>query len=339
MRLPAGFSAAGALTAAYGDTLAILLRGFNPRRWLQLSLVCLFLGGGAPSAAFNWSWGTLLHDIRFRIALDRFRGHISAHLGLVVAASVLGLGLALALLYFRSVLRFILVDSILKGGDGMLAAAFSDVRPLAHSYFLWLLGCLAAGAALLPVGVMVGMRYLRSLVAARNGSLGLSIALVLVFASLIVGTLVVGVVITLTDDLAVPIMYAERLTVFPAWRKLAETLRAEPGAFAVYILIRFGVSMLIGVVLLLLLFPLLLSLFSGSLVVAVLIVLVTRAAGFVWVWNPVTVLLASAGLALLTVVQLVLLSLIGMPGQVFLQDYGMRFIAARFPSPRLEWRV
>ena len=93
-------------------------------------------------------------------------------------------------------------------------------------------------------------------------------------------------------------MYAERLTVFPAWRKLAETLRAEPGAFAVYILIRFGVSMLIGVVLLLLLFPLLLSLFSGSLVVAVLIVLVTRAAGFVWVWNPVTVLLASAGLAL-----------------------------------------
>src|SRR5207237_6380213 len=105
--------------------------------------------------------------------------------GLVVATSVLGLSLVLALLYFRSVLRFILVDSILKGGDGMLAAAFSDVRPLAHSYFLWLLGCLAAGAALLPVGVMVGMRYLRSLVAARNGSLGLSLALVVVFASII----------------------------------------------------------------------------------------------------------------------------------------------------------
>jgi hypothetical protein len=335
--LPRDLSAAAALRAACDDTLTILTRPFNAGRWLRLSLVCLFLGGGAPTAAFNWSWGTLLNESRFRIALDQFRRHLEAHLFLVVGAAVLCIGLALGLVYIRSVLRFVLVDLILKGGRSRLRQAYVEIRPLAHSYFLWLLGCLTLGVVLLTVGGIGGMRYLRSAVTPR-GSVGLSISLVLIFAVLILGALITGILIALTDDLAVPIMYAERLTLLPAWRKLAGCLRGEPGAFATYLLVRFGISMLVGVVLLLFLFPLLLSLFSGSLVLAVVIVVIARFAGFAWVWNPVTLVLASAGLVLLTIIQLVLLSVIGMPGQILLQDYGMRFIGARVPSGRFEWR-
>jgi hypothetical protein len=53
--------------------------------------------------------------------------------------------------------------------------------------------------------------------------------------------------------------------------------------------------------------------------------------GFAWAWNPITVALALAALVLLIGVLLILLSVAGMPGQVFLQDYGLRFILPRLP--------
>jgi hypothetical protein len=334
---PRGHSISAALAEAYGDTLTILFRPFDARRWLKLSILCLFLGGGTTSAAFNWSWGTLFNDVRFRIALDHLRRYISARLWLVALVSLGGVALVLGVLYLRSVLRFLLVDAILKRRKSLFSAAYAEVRPLGHSYFLWLTGSLTAGSGLVVLGAIGGVRYLRSAVVAGAGSMAFSIGLVIAFSTVVAGSLVVAVVITLTDDLVVPIMYAERLPLLSAWKKVARALRAEPGSFAFYVLVRFGVSLLIGVALLLLLFPVLLSLFSGFLLAGVLVVVAARVAGFVWVWNPVTILLASAALMLLTVLQLILLSIVGMPGQVFLQDYGMRFIAPRFPSPRLVW--
>jgi hypothetical protein len=62
------------------------------------------------------------------------------------------------------------------------------------------------------------------------------------------------------------------------------------------------------------------------------VVLALHLVGLAWVWNLPTISLALASLVLLCATLVVLLSVVGMPGQVFLQGFGLRFIAARSPS-------
>ena len=53
-RQSASRHATRALVAAFHDTADLLLRPVDAGRWLKLSVLCLLLGGGTPSAAFNW---------------------------------------------------------------------------------------------------------------------------------------------------------------------------------------------------------------------------------------------------------------------------------------------
>jgi hypothetical protein len=46
----------------------------------------------------------------------------------------------------------------------------------------------------------------------------------------------------------------------------------------------------------------------------------------------VTILLGAVALLLLTSLLFILLSVAGMPGQAYLQNYGVRFIASRAPA-------
>ncbi len=73
-----------------------------------------------------------------------------------------------------------------------------------------------------------------------------SVMLVSVLGAVVVVGLIVALGITLTDDRVVPMMYAERLPLRAAWRKLWKSLRAEAGAFTVYVLLRFVVSVVVG---------------------------------------------------------------------------------------------
>ena len=80
------------------------------------------------------------------------------------------------------------------------------------------------------------------------------------------------------------------------------------------------------------LFPVLMGLSSGALVTAAVVILALRVVGLAWVWNPVTFALGALALSIFTSMLFALLSVIGMPGQVYLQNYGIRFIASRVPS-------
>jgi FtsH-binding integral membrane protein len=127
-------------------------------------------------------------------------------------------------------------------------------------------------------------------------------------------------------------MYADRLPLPSAWRELWRKMRDDPAAFAVYILLRFVLSVGVSVAVLLFLVPLLVGVFSGAVIIAAVVVLALHLVGLTWVWSLSTITLALVALLLLCAVLVILLSAAGMPGQVFLQDFGLRFITARSPS-------
>lgn len=332
----ARLSAVQAFSHAWDDTLEFLFRPLDVARWLWLSFVCLFLGGGTASAAFNWSLGSLPGNAGFDRAMGVARQYVFDHLWLIIPAVTLGLGVVLALLYLRAAFRFLLVDALVSR-QVRLAAAWAETRSLGRSYFGWLLTTLVLVGAALTLGALAVFPHLRSLAATDIRSVAFWATLIaLLLGDILVG-LFLALMITLTDDLVVPIMYAEGLALLPAWKRLWRTLRAEAGVFAVYVLLRFAVAVAVGAATLFFLFPILVGLFSGAIITGVLVVLGLRLLGIAWAWNPLTTALAAAALLLLTGLVLILLSVVGMPGQLLIQDFGIRFIGSRVPA--LEARL
>jgi len=329
-------SPAGALGAAFSDTIQLLLNPFDARRWIQLGVICFFLGGGASSAAFHWSLGALPADVGFQEALLHMREYIAARPWLIVLTIATGIALSVTLIYLRSLSRFVLVDTILKG-EVLVRRTLPRVRPLAHSYFFWLLGALVAYGAALGLGVLAAFPFARAAAGSR------SIAFSMILASLLLAEVFIGLLaatlIILTDDLVVPVMYAERLPLLATWRKVGSAMKAEAGIFTLYVLLRFVVSVVVGVAVLVLLFPALVALLSGVVIVGALIILGLQLVGVAWAWTPLAILLAALAILLLMGLLLLLLSIAGMPGQVFLQSFGICFIAPRTPALSTLWRT
>ena len=324
-------SAVQALSQAWDDTLEFLFKPLDVERWFWLSFICLFLGGGASSAAFNWSLGSLPGNAGFESVLGPLREYVLLHLWLIILMVTLGMSFAFGLLYLRVVLRFVLVDALVRRAV-RLGTAWTETRRLGRSYFWWLLAALLLVGASLTSGAIVVIPHLRSLASAGTRSLLFWVTLTgLLLIDILVG-LLLALVVTLTDGLVVPIMYAESLTLLPAWKKLWQKLRAEVGGFAVYVLLRFAVGVAVAAGALFFLFPILLGLFSGAIITGVLALLGLRLLGLAWAWNPLTTSLAFAALLLLIGAILILLSVVGMPGQLLIQNFGIRFISARVPG-------
>jgi hypothetical protein len=125
-------------------------------------------------------------------------------------------------------------------------------------------------------------------------------------------------------------MYGEQVPLLAAWRRLLPKIRREPEPFTAYIFVRFAVATSMAT--LFLLFPLLLGLFSGAILAGALVVLALHFLGFPWTWNPLTISFTAAGLGVLIGLVLIVLSVVGMPAQLLIQDFGIHFIASRSPS-------
>jgi len=319
------------LSPAWNETLRLLFRPFTGRRWIALSVVCLFLGGGTSTAAFQWGFAALPMDLHASEVLIRIRSVIAQHLSLIVLAVVFSLGLVLGLIYARCVLRFVLVEAVINHSVSV-GAAWKRLKSLGRSYFLWLLGVVGAILAVVSGVTIVSFRYLSLVRAAGYPAWVASLLLVTDLVAVVLIGLLVAIIITLTDDLVAPLMYADRISLPAAWRIVWRISRRDPGTLLFYVVLRFALSMGISVAVLFVLFPVLMGLSSGALVAAALVTLTLRMVGLAWAWNPVTNLLGVLGLGILTGLLFALLGVAGMPGQVYLQNYGVRFMASRVPS-------
>ncbi len=320
-----------ALWPAWNETIRLLFRPFIGGRWISLSLICLFLGGGTSTAAFQWSFGALPVDLHAGGLLLRLRGVISQYIILIILAVVLSVALVLGVVYARCVMRFVLVDAVIKR-DISIRAAWRASIFAGRSYFRWLTGVVGAILALVFGAVFLSFRYLNPLLASGHPSWIASLVLVAELVAVVLLGLAVAVAITVTDDLVAPVMYARHVSLPTAWKEVWEIARRDSGTFLFYVVMRFAASMGISIIALFILFPVLMGLSSGALVAAALVIFTLRAFGLAWVWNPLTIFLGIVTLSVFTGLLFTLLSVVGMPGQAFLQNYGVRFIASRVPA-------
>ena len=324
-------SPAGAISRALDDSLRLLFRPFDGWLWIKLSLLCLFLGGGTPTAAFQWSLSALPTDFRLRDLVARAQHYVAQHPFLIFLVIVFVLAIGLCFLYLRSVFRFLLVDSLVKM-EVVPGRSWSALRPLGQSYFSWQVGALASLGITFSVMVIVAFPVLQAASSSSASKVIATTSLAFILSLVVILGLAVALLIMLSDDLVVPLMYAGRLSLPSAWGELWKKMRNDPASFAVYVLLRFVLSVGVSVAVLLFLVPLLVGAFSGAVITAATVVLALHLMGISWVWNLATVSLGLTALVLLSAILVILLSVVGMPGQVFLQSFGLRFIAARSPS-------
>jgi hypothetical protein len=291
---------------------------------------CLFLGGGTSTAAFQWCLGAVPVDLHISEFFLRARGIIAQHFSFIVLAVILGLTFVVGLIYTRCVLRFALIEAVIKH-DIAMSTTWNNVHSYGRSYFLWLLG--VVGAVLVAVSgfVLLSFRSLSFLGDAAELGWVRSSALVAELVAIVIIGLLVAIAITLTDDLAAPIMYAGGISLPAAWRIVWAAARHDRATFLFYLAMRFALSMGISVAALVILFPLLMGLSSAALVIAALSIFALRLVGMAWAWNTVTITLGALALTLFTGLLFGLLSVVGMPGQVYLQNYGVHFIGSRVP--------
>jgi hypothetical protein len=206
--------------------------------WIRLAIVGFFVGGaGFPS--FNWNAGNVnvgpgdVSPPSLPADPDRILTIVLA----VVAVAIL-VGVAFAVV--GAVMEFVLVED-LSSRDVRIRAPFDEY--LGRGLRLFGFRILFVLVWLLVLGVPFALVLV--------GSVGLGPGLALLLVPLIFLLVVLGfvtaVVMGLTTDFVVPAMYAEDRGVIDGWRRVWPVLREEWKEVVVYLLVRFGVSLLAGI--------------------------------------------------------------------------------------------
>lgn len=230
---------------------ADLLFPFDAGTWLRLALVVVFVG--ASNASVNANLGGTASsgtptvgpvDLPFDDLPPFDPGTVPDPRSLlfVVAAVVAALVLlALAFSLVAAVMEFVFVTA-LSDRTVRVRGPFREHFAKGVRLFGFQLG--VALLALLVVAVPIGLVLLGGV------SLGPGVFLA-VLPILLVGialALLVALLFRLTVDFVVPTMLATDCGVLDGWRRLLPTLRAEWEEFALYVLIRVSVGVLVGTV-------------------------------------------------------------------------------------------
>lgn len=332
-------SAIQAISPAFEQTRRQLFQPFRMDFWTRLAVVSLvtgeFAGGGCSGAqGFNFptrGGGRGSKELLFSWAgtdpqqLLRFLPWLLAGL-----AAVIALGLLWA--YIATVYRFILLDAVLTGGCD-LGQGWRRRQPEGARFFLWLLGFgLASWAALaILVGGPLFLAWRGGIFREPGQHVVLlvlgGIGFFFLFAAFVLFNVLVDF---FSKDFVVPLMAAENLGVWDAWRRLLPMVGAEKSAYAGYALMKIvlavGSAILFGIVNLIVLLALLIPLaVAGGLGV-----FAWKALGLEW--NLYVA--GAAGVLVLAVLALVVFALgfTSAPSLVFFQSYTLHFFGPRYPA-------
>jgi len=239
----------GPLDRAWQRMRLILFSPFDLGKWIVLGFAAWLanLTGGMGGGGFRGNFkGDDLEELNHVLqsgssCVSGFLDHWF-WLPLLVLALVLLAAFVLLCVWLSSRGKFIFLDNVVHD-RALIADPWRRYRELGNSLFLWRLGLAAVGLALFGTlfGAAVGLSYL------LHGRLILSLGFVLPLAILaVVPILVLAYVSLYLENFVVPIMYGFGLKCTEAWKVFLEWWKRHPGPFIVYGLFVLGLSLLVG---------------------------------------------------------------------------------------------
>ncbi len=238
------------IAAAFGRTGRILFRPFDIRKWFVLGFCAWLarLGSGGVGGGTNWNIpdeGTAERE--FEQVQDWFATHLELAIGLAVFLVVSGILLWVLLTWLSSRGKFMFLDGVVHN-RGAVVEPWNRFRTLGNSLFG--LRLVLVILAVITIGVTVALLAFSFLAIGfdeDDPSLA-AIVLACVWIALIVALGFAFVLASMAvNDFLVPIMWLRGCRALDAWPELRALLCANPGIFALYVLVKIVIAMVIGV--------------------------------------------------------------------------------------------
>lgn len=289
-------------------------------------------GGGRPRGPGGFEPQTLQG---LRDGLIWLADHLGGLIAVIVGLLVVGLLLAVAIVYIRAVFRFIFVDAVAAPHEPSIRASWSRHTGLGLSLLLWyifleLVALALMVMTLLPLiaaAVMIGSGRALPAILGIGGFLGL-FGLVLLIALLLM------LLKALTDDLLVPAMYVRHCGVWEGWRHVRRAWRGQFWNVVLYYLLKLVASIGAAIARLLITAASMALLVAPVICAAMIVRLIAGAVaqigdvGYYLIGPAVVVAIAGA------VVYSYLLEVLLLPISVFFQAYALSFVGKLDPSLR-----
>lgn len=244
------------ISAAVKKTRQILFCPFSVEKWLVLGF-CAWLAGLGGGGAFNFNFNLPGRNTgsmpQFDHLFHEVKIFITQHLPLItfigIGAVLVILAVVLLVLWLKSRGLFMFTDGIAHN-RAAVAEPWSLYRAEANSLFvfkliIWLAGFIAAIAMLVPICI-IAFTFIQTQF--KIFYVGRTLAFFLIFFVFFLTCVVYGLVVLLTDDFVVPVMYLRRCGVRAAWKECIGLFKARPGAFVLYTVILFAANIAMGLI-------------------------------------------------------------------------------------------
>lgn len=303
--------AVDSVSDAFGATREFLLP-FEPRRWIKLAIVALFVGGGL-------SLPTVQFDVPGSVGRQPIEGGLPAFAPDTVPAAVgvlVAIAVLLGVLYglVGAIMEFVLVES-LRSGDVSLRRYWQRRwrQGLRLFGFRLVIGAAALAVFVGWLGLFAAPMLFDGIEPIVPFVVLLAVGLPIVF---LVG-LLYALVASLTTVFVVPIMIRTDGGVLSGWRRLWRSIRSAPKQYLAYVLIGFVLTIATG---------LLVSFAVGIAAIALLIPVVVAGALVYWTVSfssavGIVILAATGGLFFLSIA--VLWLFLQVPVLAYLRYYAL----------------
>jgi hypothetical protein len=323
------FSAAQAISPAIERTRQFLFRPFILGRFLKLTLVALLTEGGISSCNYNShipSGKTGSPNIPFHWPVIHFPVFsVILVIAAIVMAIAIPIGLVIGYLLIR--LRFSYFDCLLNEQD-QIAPAWSRYHRQAMRY-LGLSLCIGVAfwIVLIPVGYAIYDHFkalFQSIGSAHPPGFPEFLPLIAVVGPLLLLLAFAGYLVeALMTCFVLPRMAIEDAVIRDALEDVWGDLQAEPGQFALFLLLRFLVSIAASIVA------------AIALAIALIPILIVGIIAALILKNLSLTLAIGLGVPLaILACAFFLLAVIGVSGTIgtFRRNYAMLFYAGRYPE-------
>jgi hypothetical protein len=327
-------SAIECIRPAVDRTEKFLFEPFRWARWWRLALLGLATGEFASQGGCNFrglgNLEKISHPGSGTSSIPNIPGIGPGHLAaLITILVVLVALLVLVHLFIASVARFMLFDTVATGRF-RLREGWSRWQSHGLRYFLLQLafGAIALAVYLVLVGLPLLFAWRAGILHNLREHLGVFLFALLVILPLILAfAFVFAIAILFIKDFAVPIIALEAITIPNALRKLLRMVSNAKGDFAIYVLMKIAMAIVVGIALFIIDAIVLVILAIPFLIIVVIGV----AASAVTFKSPVMIaLLVTFSVVVVLPLVLFILGVIAAPAVMLFESYALNFFGSRY---------